>query len=752
MTVPTHAVVVANNEAIHQATVSEQCLLIEKAEEIYDYMIRHGHGTQFAFLKGLSAKRWVRQLGEEKGANVQWRSTKCGPGAGGTVYSGPLTQQGFTLQKDNPIDNWNWMSLHEIPSNFDYIKVHSFGGPIDFMGPWKTPKPINAISAGPAQFPNPRDIDFFHPFFEITPAEKAQITHFCNVRVSYYDQDGTYVDEKDGYKSTVVPFNQNGTDLSYLTRPQSVKQLAGLQNITITHEGIDSVTKNIVLINATFVFQDLRKLVEEPFSQLLQLGNYIQSANLFRYIEFELGWDTANPTLKSKLDLDKLNLKTKANLIKYTFDLKDDGSMVVNATYRGSVVDVAGNTFSNILQLSKTVFEEIKNNNNAINAAARNNARRQANRLEEMRADVIADQIMIRTLMMNYSQFIHYYSTNRNDLTMGNPAAAPLGDDGRGFGTPESVRRQHLANWYVGPALMPTGGVVDYDDYTGFSAERRHFRLGTYGQAHSNLDSTRTKMRTEMMDRLNTHSGLTAAERDKIKAELSTRLEQFFEGGAANSALGMREILQKLPSYRGQTGVATGRGSTVQIGFTNEAPYNGLRDSISSMAPGPTSQTNVAEWAGAKSQIHGGRSRYYLEVKNSIDAWLGMLSADDVMKRHREIIEQQDRDLKSIEDGIRQSYQAAAANAVSAAYKARFIALRHIAKSLLANTSVYSMYINKAQRSSIKEATVHEDKQVMIDAMNNLVPGGNDGYLTVKNPSGIRVKHAASGNDRPITE
>ena len=359
------AKVAAHNEAIHNPIVSEQCLLIEKAEEIYNFTQNidsfskaagSDGAAQFAFAASLKAKKIVRQIDDNLDAPTQ----KGAESAGSFIN---LVAYPYYYEKGNAVDEWSWPPLHDISTNFDYIKIHSMGGPIDFKGGTMR-SAESAAAGGPAQVPYPRDnLNFYHPFFEITPAEKAQIAHYCSVRISYYDKAGNLNEER----TREVPFNQNTTDLSYLTQPRSVRQLAGLQNVTITHEGVDSLTKNIVLINATYIFQDLRKLVEEPFTQLLQIGNYLQVDDLYRYIEFELGWDTSNKDLKRRRQLDKLKLLTKANLVKYTFDLKDDGSIIVNAQYRGAVADVASNTYSNILQLSKTVLDEIKNNLSAIN-------------------------------------------------------------------------------------------------------------------------------------------------------------------------------------------------------------------------------------------------------------------------------------------------------------------------------------------------------------------------------------------------
>jgi hypothetical protein len=198
-------------------------------------------------------------------------------------------------------------------------------------------------------------------FFEVRPSEAAQMIHFAQVSETFYNKQGKVKNRK-----SIFPSNNStdfGTDGSIL-QSTGQRRGAGIQSINITQEGIDSATKNIVLVNATFMFQDMRTLTEKPFRNLLNLGTYAGTgkSKTFRYIEFDLGWST-NDALASKRfggDLTAFDLKLKTHLVKYTFDLKEDASVIVNAQYRGHIVDMLNGPATNILALAKDSFDIVK--------------------------------------------------------------------------------------------------------------------------------------------------------------------------------------------------------------------------------------------------------------------------------------------------------------------------------------------------------------------------------------------------------
>ena len=202
-------------------------------------------------------------------------------------------------------------------------------------------------------------------FFEITPEEAAQLAHYTVVSVGNRKPDGTQVN-KAGAANKSTPIFTSNAHKDFINesvlQSRGTRTGAGIKSIDVTYEGIDSATKKIVLVNAQFVFQDIRTMVKEPYSELFKLltKGKVKGVDTFRTIDFEIGW-RATPTLAKKLNLNKLILHLRTHLVKYTFDLQQDGSVVVNAQYRGQIVDMFGGPNSNILSMAKGVFSEIKN-------------------------------------------------------------------------------------------------------------------------------------------------------------------------------------------------------------------------------------------------------------------------------------------------------------------------------------------------------------------------------------------------------
>lgn len=202
-------------------------------------------------------------------------------------------------------------------------------------------------------------------FFEITPEEAAQLAHYTVVSVGNRKPDGTQVNKAGAANKSTPIFTSNAhKDFKdeRVLQSRGTRTGAGIKSIDVTYEGIDSATKKIVLVNAQFVFQDIRTMVKEPYSELFKLltKGKVKGVDTFRTIDFEIGWRT-NRTLAKKLNLNKLILHLRTHLVKYTFDLQQDGSVVVNAQYRGQIVDMFGGPNSNILSMAKGVFSEIKN-------------------------------------------------------------------------------------------------------------------------------------------------------------------------------------------------------------------------------------------------------------------------------------------------------------------------------------------------------------------------------------------------------
>jgi hypothetical protein len=211
-------------------------------------------------------------------------------------------------------------------------------------------------------------------FFEITPNEAAQLAHYAFIKEVIRHQDSNTT-----RKSSIFPSTSNDEllDIGSTSADHDLFQStgrrlgAGIKSIDVNYEGIDSATKKIISVKATFAFQDIRTMMSEPYVELFKLaktstiaaGGVEKSGS--RTIDFELGWKS-NPTLTAKLKLDSLKLKLQTHLVMYTFDLSQDGSIIVNATYRGHIVDVFSGPGSNILSLAKTSWEEIKSRQDEI--------------------------------------------------------------------------------------------------------------------------------------------------------------------------------------------------------------------------------------------------------------------------------------------------------------------------------------------------------------------------------------------------
>jgi len=678
MTIPQ---AVRNNESLMNPMVSDQCFLIEKAKEIYDYFIQSNNNAQFMQDSYFTKKKIVRQVGGDgTSAIFTYASYKDGRWTYGNI--------------NNATDNSMWGTMWQLQSNFEYIKLQSFGGWVNWKGDWTSSMRSPSIpGAGHNTRPKVEDINYFHPFFEITPAEKAQISHFCDVGVAYYQENGKLKEQEAGDDPTTpysqtIPFNQNENDLSYLTKPAAIKNLAGLQTVTITHEGVDSLTRNMVLVNATYIFQDLRKLVEEPYTQLLQVGNYLAASKLYRYIEFNLGWDTSNPDLKGRLNLDRLRMRVKTNLIKYTFDLKDDGSIIVNAQYRGHIVDMANNANSNILQLAKSVFEEIKHNTGSINATARQRADRLHAVIKEQLAKNLATNIFRELLLAESNQFFAKVTTG----------------------------------WIAGSAMfplkeIPVGGRVyppHVPGHGGPVSPMLPYQIMSAQVATNRLTTLRTQFESEFLARIAATS-MSISEKNDATAQFRLKLAGFFDGTGVSN-VGMNQIIR--------TSVTPG-GSPSGAAQMNQPVGNLFPHVTTSSAHDIMRQHN-----------------FFRDLKATFNEYTDYLSSGgtavgDFAAQNKAVVDKQAADLKALEDSLTNVYRGAVSTAMKAAYTARYQSLKFIAKQLLTKMKVYNIYIEKSKRVDIKEASIDPNKTRMLSLINGMKP--ND-YLNVKTPSKIKEK------------
>jgi hypothetical protein len=261
---------------------------------------------------------------------------------------------------DSPLLSLDWLKAYKI--NYDYIKH------------------ITLSSRSTS-------------FLEITPDEVAQITPRIAIAIAFYNKNGKRV------RTQPLDF-PNETDLKKSAFTQTGQRLgAGIRDITITHEGIDTATDKIVLINSTFVFQDFRTVASGTYSELLKLGIKGKDTGERRYIRFEFGWD-GPPHLSKKLGLPSMLTSVRGELIKYTFDFAEDGSIILKTQHRGTIHSVFGNNpANNILSINKEAQENLKASSVTIIAASRkeikaNNVQAKAsNAIQDLAMNVVLQQL-----------------------------------------------------------------------------------------------------------------------------------------------------------------------------------------------------------------------------------------------------------------------------------------------------------------------------------------------------------------------
>ena len=305
-------------------TLNAQCVLLEMAEKIYQYAVSE-------------AGKEVVILQPDPDPSSTTRTVMKGGVRFPTIYSVEGhdmygTDVGPAIRRAKPVT-----SLSDWPSykvNYDFIKKIT----------------LDYVTAR---------------FLEITPQQVAQLSPFIMLSVDYYD--------KKGVRQRRVPLNfPNKTNLeTSIFKSTGQRMNGGIREITITHEGIDSATDKIVLINSSFIFQDLRTVTTSNYQELLTLGIAGADSDLRRYINFEFGWDS-HARIKGALGLTTMRANVRGELIGYTFDFNEDGSIVLHTQHRGHIHTLFGNVPSaNVLSTAKAEEEELKKNKIEVLAAAR---------------------------------------------------------------------------------------------------------------------------------------------------------------------------------------------------------------------------------------------------------------------------------------------------------------------------------------------------------------------------------------------
>ena len=207
----------------------------------------------------------------------------------------------------------------------------------------------------------------FKNYFNLTPDKIAHMSHYMYVTEEL-------ISSKSGKRTEkVILNNKNNLDGLILNPTSGRRGGAGVQSININYEGIDSETKRIVVVNAKYVFQDTNEMLSDPYIGLFLLDTKkeVRGENYRRTINFNIGWDTNQPE-KVGVNFEKLKLSLRTNLVNYSINLNQDGSVIVDATYRGSFIETLSSPSANILEYSKARASEVRNNTEEI---AKNSAK-----------------------------------------------------------------------------------------------------------------------------------------------------------------------------------------------------------------------------------------------------------------------------------------------------------------------------------------------------------------------------------------
>jgi hypothetical protein len=203
----------------------------------------------------------------------------------------------------------------------------------------------------------------FKKFFELTPAETGQMVPLIQISVDRYTKGGgktgrtyfEFANQTDFLSTKLQAFQSTGK-----------RNLAGIKNISVNLDGVDAATSKLVTINASFVFQDFRAIfdplpditvngikVRRTYTDLFSYSiKSLNSASIYKKLNFTIGWG-ANDTLKKKLGLNSKKLSLDAQITKYNFDFREDGSVAANITYKGLIESMLDGPESNILSLVK---------------------------------------------------------------------------------------------------------------------------------------------------------------------------------------------------------------------------------------------------------------------------------------------------------------------------------------------------------------------------------------------------------------
>ena len=310
--------------AAQQSYINDQCFLLEKAPAIYKRV------TEVLTKRGSNKKSaadptdpYVRMPGEPHDPSASPFPLQKGGPRIRQIFDGSNAAYGYTNPRGNTWTDWELLMRPENGrggySNIDYINKITQSDKVKFKN-----------------------------LFNLTPDLITKMAHYVDVSeaLTRKDSSGKDASSKDSI------FKDRSRINGGIFNPASAQTGAGILDISVVHEGIDSATKNIVLVDVKYVFQDIREMLNDNYSRLFSIDTKKEKdgKTWIRTIEFEIGWNNQSGT-----DIPPLKLIT--NLVSYTFDLEQNGSISVNAKYRGHVAQIFSGPSANILEVAKKRFD-----------------------------------------------------------------------------------------------------------------------------------------------------------------------------------------------------------------------------------------------------------------------------------------------------------------------------------------------------------------------------------------------------------
>ena len=109
----------------------------------------------------------------------------------------------------------------------------------------------------------------FSSYFQLTPDKISKLAHYISI-------EETLILKKNPKKIRRSPImniesGQKEFESADILKSVGKRTGAGIESVVVNYEGIDSATKKIVMVQAKFVFQDLREMFGNKYSKLFIL-------------------------------------------------------------------------------------------------------------------------------------------------------------------------------------------------------------------------------------------------------------------------------------------------------------------------------------------------------------------------------------------------------------------------------------------------------------------------------------------------